>query len=75
MTNQTPGFGVNDLKLILNLIDAVSARGAIRPNEMKAVGEVHERISNFLASIEQQAKERQEAAAAEAEGQEGESNG
>lgn len=73
MTNQAPSFGVGDLRLVLNLIDVVSSRGAIRPGEMKAVGELHERISNFLSGIEQQAKEQQDATGPEV--QEGESNG
>tara|TARA_B100000497_G_C7639832_1_gene384633 strand:- start:1053 stop:1247 length:195 start_codon:yes stop_codon:yes gene_type:complete len=37
---------VEDLKAILRLIDVVSARGAIKPQEMTAVGLLYEKINS-----------------------------
>ncbi len=60
MTNTTANtnnasFGVHDLRIMLNLIDVVSARGAIKPTEMSAVGELHNKLSSFLSTVDQQA--------------------
>lgn len=44
----TPSLGVNDLKVMANIIEVVSNRGAIRANEMAAVGNVYNILMNFL---------------------------
>ena len=44
---------VADLASIKNLIDAACARGAFRANEMRAVGEVYDKLSAFLAQLQQ----------------------
>tara|TARA_B100001057_G_scaffold264755_1_gene264975 strand:- start:1851 stop:2165 length:315 start_codon:yes stop_codon:yes gene_type:complete len=41
-------LGVNDLKVMANIIEVVSRRGAIRANEMAAVGNVYNILMNFL---------------------------
>ena len=45
---QAPSLGVNDLKVMANIIEGVSNRGAIRANEMAAVGNVYNILMNFL---------------------------
>jgi hypothetical protein len=43
-----PQLGVNDLKLMANIIEVVSNRGAIKANEMAAVGSVYNTLMKFL---------------------------
>lgn len=57
------GLTLNDLTVVLNIIQVVSQRGAIRPEEMTTVGTAYERIFSFLES--QGAVTRQQPAAAE----------
>ena len=43
-----PQLGVNDLKLMANIIEVVSNRGAIKASEMAAVGSLYNNLMNFL---------------------------
>ena len=43
-----PQLGVNDLKLMANIIEVVSNRGAVKANEMAAVGNLYNNLMNFL---------------------------
>lgn len=43
-----PALGVNDLKLMANIIEVVSNRGAIKANEMAAVGTLYNNLMTFL---------------------------
>jgi hypothetical protein len=43
-----PQLGVNDLKLMANIIEVVSNRGAVKANEMAAVGSLYNNLMNFL---------------------------
>ena len=43
-----PQLGVADLKLMANIIEVVSNRGAIRANEMAACGTLYNNLMNFL---------------------------
>ena len=43
-----PALGVNDLKLMANIIEVVSNRGAIKANEMAAVGTLYNNLMSFL---------------------------
>jgi len=45
-----PQLGVNDLKLMANIIEVVSNRGAIKANEMAAVGSLYNNLMNFLVA-------------------------
>ena len=45
-----PALGVNDLKLMANIIEVVSNRGAIKANEMAAVGSLYNVLMNFLVA-------------------------
>lgn len=44
-----------DLASLKNIIEAASARGVFRANELRAVGEVYDKLSAFLAQTTQQA--------------------
>lgn len=59
--NANQGIGLNDLRALLNLITVVSARGAIKANEMSTVGDLHDRLSTFLASVDKAAQAAQQA--------------
>ena len=45
-----PQLGVNDLKLMANIIEVVSTRGAIKANEMQAVGMLYNNLMTFLVA-------------------------
>jgi len=45
-----PSLSVTDLVLLKNLIDITAQRGAIKPEEMKLVGEVHAKLVAFLTA-------------------------
>lgn len=51
------GIGLNDLRAVLNLIQVVSTRGAIKANEMSTVGDLHDRLAAFLASVDKAAQQ------------------
>lgn len=46
--SEVPSLGVADLNLMANVIEAVAQRGAIRANEMQAVGVLYNRLMAFL---------------------------
>lgn len=49
VTQNTPvNLQINDLVKILEILNIVSQRGAIRPDEFLTVGGVYERIFQFL---------------------------
>lgn len=72
-TNQQPeapavtGLTVQDLTLTLQIIQAVTSRGAIKPEEMAVVGGLYERIFKFLDSIGALARTEAPAATEQAE--------
>jgi len=43
-----PSLGVADLKLAAQVIEVVSGRGAIRADEMEAVGKLYNTLMTFL---------------------------
>ena len=47
---------VTDLVTLKNLIDLSCTRGAFRANEMREVGEVYEKLSQFLEAVMAQAQ-------------------
>lgn len=51
-----PGLSLNDIAATVQIIDAASARGAIRGEEMVAVGTVRERFMAFLNHAKEQGK-------------------
>ena len=52
-----PQLGVNDLKLMANILEVVSNRGAIKANEMQAVGATYNKLEAFLKIVEAQQKD------------------
>jgi len=67
MAEQEPSITLNDIGAAVQIIDLASARGAIRGEEMAAVGNVRQRLAAFLEYSEKQAR-----AAAEKEAEAGE---
>lgn len=59
-TNNT--ITVTDLDTLRNLIDLACTRGAFRANEARVVGELHDKLTNFLEAVVAQAKEQESAA-------------
>ncbi|CAB4137999.1 hypothetical protein UFOVP328_192 [uncultured Caudovirales phage] len=49
MENQT--ITVTDLGAIKNIIDLACTRGAFRADEMQQVGELYNKLNNFLEAI------------------------
>lgn len=49
---ETAQLSIGDLVALHSIIDTACSRGAFKANEMKQVGEIYERLSNFLNSIQ-----------------------
>lgn len=45
-------LNVNDLNGMKTIIDLASSRGAFKPNEMVAVGQIYMKLSNFLSTVQ-----------------------
>lgn len=60
-TNLNPELNVTDLISIQQLIDVACRRGAFQANEMKAVGELYEKLATFTEGVvaAQQATEKE----------------
>ena len=54
MENQS--ITVSDLDALRNIIDLACTRGAFRANEVKQVGELHEKLTKFLEAVVAQAQ-------------------
>ena len=48
---QGPDLTVQDLQALKSVIDVASSRGAFRPNEMTAVGNVYTKLETFLKAV------------------------
>lgn len=44
---------INDIEAAATLIDLVMARGAIKATEARAVGQLYDKLSAFVASVKQ----------------------
>lgn len=51
---ESADLNVNDLNGMKTIIDLASSRGAFKPNEMMAVGQIYMKLSNFLATVQKQ---------------------
>lgn len=49
-----PELTVADLSAVKSIIDVASSRGAFKPNEMVAVGQVYSKLETFLAAVQAQ---------------------
>jgi len=54
---------IADLGLLKNIIDLASTRGAFRAAEMKDVGEVYNKLTDFLEAVVAQAQAQEQSAA------------
>lgn len=48
---------VNDLVALRNIIDLASSRGAFQGSELRQIGEVYDRLSQFLEAVAAQAQQ------------------
>lgn len=56
--NQTaPELGVQDLQVVLQIIELASNRGAFKGGELSAVGQIFDKINNFVTVFTKQAEE------------------
>lgn len=56
-----PDLNVQDLSAMKTIIDIASSRGAFKPNEMSAVGQVYTKLTAFLDAVTKQAQATQAA--------------
>ena len=59
---QPTQLSITDLAVLKNIIDLACTRGAFRAQEMKAVGEVYDKLSTFLDTVIKQAEAEMQAA-------------
>lgn len=52
-TENAAELTVTDLQSIKTIIDVASQRGAFKPNEMMAVGQVYTKLETFLTAVAQ----------------------
>ena len=48
-----------DLQALLQVVDVLSSRGAVKPEEMSAIGAVRDKLARFLASVAAAAQQEQ----------------
>lgn len=60
---------IADLDLLKNIIDLASTRGAFRAAEMKEIGEVYDKLTQFLEAVVTQAKAQEESLATQTQGE------
>ena len=63
-------IGANDLVNMASIIEICSQRGAFKASELKLVGTLHDKLSNFIQKMQETQK-----AEAEAEAENAEENG
>lgn len=63
--NGNANLTINDLTTITNIIDLATQRGAFRANELVTVGNVYEKVQNFLNQVQAATKAAEETAAKE----------
>ena len=71
------GLNIQDLKVMLQMIQVVSQRGAVRPDEMQVVGALYNKLFQFLkaaGALEPAQQAAAEGEEAPAEGDEAESD-
>jgi hypothetical protein len=47
-----------DLKVINNIIEGVSSKGLIKPNEFSLIGSIYEKINSLLKQVEDASKDK-----------------
>lgn len=56
-TQENADLTINDLSAMKSIIDVASSRGAFKPAEMMTVGQVYNKLSNFLATVSKQSNQ------------------
>jgi len=56
------GLHVDDINLIRQVIEIASTRGAFQAGELKAVGEVYEKVTTFLNEVQENKEQPKEGA-------------
>ena len=51
---KSPELSLQDLAVLKSVIEAATTRGAIKPKELKIVGEVYDRLCLFLEYVNKQ---------------------
>jgi hypothetical protein len=54
---EQPKLNIKELATIANIIDVSVQRGAFKANEIKEVGELYEKLVNFISYISRNAEE------------------
>ena len=54
-----PGITLDDIRMLANIVDLASSRGAFRASELAAVGNCWDRVNKFLISADAAAREQQ----------------
>jgi hypothetical protein len=57
---KSPELSLTDLALMRNVIEIVSQRGAFKASELASVGQLFNKLNDFLNAAEAQAKANQE---------------
>ena len=60
---------IADLNLLKDIVDLASTRGAFRAAEMKEIGDVYNKLTNFLDAVVAQAKAQEESRASNTQGE------
>lgn len=60
---------IADLNLLKDIVDLASTRGAFRAAEMKEIGDVYNKLTNFLDAVVSQAKAQEESQASNTQGE------
>lgn len=59
MENNNPTITISDIASMISVIEAASARGAVRAEELVAVGELYNRLKAFMEFARQQLEQTQ----------------
>lgn len=57
---------ISDLATMANVIDIATQRGSFRANELKPIGELYEKLTEFVKNAQEQARKEEENANAAA---------
>tara|TARA_S200000501_G_C20515535_1_gene608921 strand:+ start:32 stop:307 length:276 start_codon:yes stop_codon:yes gene_type:complete len=65
---EPPALTVSDLRNIRTILDVSTQRGAFRGAELKTIGEVYDKLNNFLIATDEKAGQSADAPAVKSEG-------
>jgi len=50
-TQESVQLQISDLQALLQVVDVLSSRGAVKPEEMSTIGAVRDKLAKFLAAV------------------------